>query len=129
VFLPSVQGSASEDEHAETMSEAVTTHAGPKPIDPNSAMDSAGGRSDPATADMLKALHGWPVESVEETPDDAWRSAFGSWGLSIQLSKYKPFWQRWKLHAKDMGRAIQFWWSFTIIVASPYVWAQMTDNR
>ena len=58
VFLPSVQGSASEDEHAETMSEAVTTHAGPKPIDPNSAMDSAGGRSDPATADMLKALHG-----------------------------------------------------------------------
>lgn len=110
MFLPSVQGSASEDEHAENMNEAVTIHAGPKPIDPNSAMDSAGGRSDPATADMLKALHGWPVESVEET-------------------KYKPFWQRWKLHAKDMGRAIQVWWSFTIIVASPYVWAQMTDNR
>ena len=59
VLLPLVQGSASEEEHAETMSEAVTTHAGPKPIDPNSAMDSAGtGRSDPATADMLKALHG-----------------------------------------------------------------------
>ena len=57
VCVPSVQGSASEDEHAETMSEAVTTHAGPKPIDPNSAMDSTGGRSDPATADMLKALH------------------------------------------------------------------------
>ncbi|CAL1165942.1 unnamed protein product [Cladocopium goreaui] len=53
-----IEGSASEGEHAETMSEAVTTHAGPKPIDPNSAMDSAGGRSDPATADMLKALHG-----------------------------------------------------------------------
>eukprot|EP00435_Cladocopium_sp_Y103_P002242 s6232_g1.t1 len=38
--------SASEDEYAETMNEAVTTHAGPKPIDSNSAMNNAdtGGR-------------------------------------------------------------------------------------
>lgn len=56
-FVQSIafQGSASEDERAETVNETVVSaHV---PLDPNSAMDTTA-PSDAGTADMLKTLHG-----------------------------------------------------------------------